>query len=71
MKDWYLSFVTNSDPNRESWLSLSSGVKPIWPVYGEKDEVLHATDNTISAAPDVDTNVKCNFWRNQSGITRI
>jgi hypothetical protein len=74
MKDWYFSFVINSNPNKQSWLGKSAGVKPNWPVYGAMNQTLIVKgpdeNPNIVTATDIDVGPKCDFWRNRDAITR-
>jgi hypothetical protein len=72
MKDWFISFVTDLDPNAVSY----SGVdKPFWPRYnanflgGGGDNmtavpefaVMDVNYTQIGVIPDLDVNARCEF----------
>ena len=78
MKDWFISFVTDLDPNAKSF-SNSTVNKPVWPLYnsqlgtqGDVPEfaVMDVNYTQIGVIPDLDVSGKCDFWHGQSYVVR-
>jgi hypothetical protein len=78
MKDWFISFVTDLDPNAKSF-SNSTASKPVWPLYnpqlgtqGDVPEfaVMDVNYTQIGVIPDLDVSGKCEFWHGQSYVVR-
>ena len=85
MKDYYLGFVLNLDPNS---VSYSGTPKPEWPLYqgaagfnildvnyteiGKIDIRLYIAfaDNCVGVVPDFDANERCDFFHGQNWIVR-
>ena len=71
MKDWYLGFVLNLDPNS---VSNSGTPKPYWPLYqaaGVSDfSVMDVNYTMMGAIPDMDANPRCDFFHGQSYVVR-
>lgn len=71
MKDWYLGFVTNLDPNS---VSNSGTSKPQWPQYqpaGAADfTVMYVNYTMLGETPDPDASPRCDFFHGQSYVVR-
>ena len=71
MKDWYLGFVLNLDPNS---ISNSGTPKPYWPQYqvsnGTNFTVMDVNYTMIGINPDPDASVRCDFFHGQSYVVR-
>lgn len=71
MKDWYLGFVLNLDPNS---VSNSGTPKPYWPQYQTLDvanfTVMDVNYTQIGAIPDMDASARCDFFHSQSYVAR-
>jgi len=71
MKDYYLGFVLNLDPNS---VSNSGTPKPQWPQYspaGATDfTVMDVNYTMMGAIPDMDANARCDFFHSQSFVIR-
>ena len=48
MKDWFISFVTDLDPNAHSFSPESEG-KPFWPLYNPRLGTAPASGNATTA----------------------
>jgi len=78
MKDWFISFVTDLDPNAHSF-SPDSASKPFWPLYnpglgtiGGTDEfaIMDINYTQVGVIPDFDASDKCDFWFGRSYVVR-
>ena len=78
MKDWFISFVTDLDPNAKSFSDTTLD-KPVWPLYnpqlgtqGDVPEfaVMDVNYTQIGVIPDLDVSDKCDFWHGQSYVVR-
>ena len=70
MKDWYLGFTLNLDPNSVSNSGIS---KPHWPEYqgGEYGfSIMDVNYTMIGVTPDQDANARCDFMHSQSYVVR-
>jgi hypothetical protein len=71
MKDWYLGFVLNLDPNS---VSNSGTPKPHWPEYEPAGatgfSVMDVNYTMMGAIPDMDASSRCDFFHGQSYIVR-
>jgi hypothetical protein len=71
MKDYYLGFVLNLDPNS---VNYSETDKPYWPQYQARDStdftVMSVNYTEIGAVPDPDANPRCDFFHSQSYVVR-
>jgi hypothetical protein len=71
LKDWYLGFVTNLDPNS---ISNSGTPKPYWPQYQESQDVdfsiMSINYTMMGVTPDFDANERCDFFHGQSYVVR-
>jgi hypothetical protein len=70
MRDWWLSFAIDLDPNKQSWLNIPTGGKPNWPLYGDAGSTLVVNETSIGVAVDAEMSAKCDFWQDQSDIVR-
>jgi hypothetical protein len=79
MKDWFISFVTDLDPNAKSFSNNTTNEKPFWPLYnaqlgteGDVPEfaVMDVNYTQIGVIPDLDVSGKCDFWHGQSYVAR-
>jgi hypothetical protein len=79
MKDWFISFVTDLDPNAKSFSNNTTSEKPFWPLYnaqlgieGDVPEfaVMDVNYTQIGMIPDLDVSGKCDFWHGQSYVVR-
>lgn len=73
MKDWFISFVTDMDPNANSYYGLED--KPHWPMYNPhlgNDEVvpefavMDVNYTQIGVIPDLDVSAQCDFFHSSS-----
>jgi hypothetical protein len=80
MKDWFISFVTDLDPNARSFSPEGEG-KPFWPLYnprlgtaggGEDVEfaIMDVNYTQVGVIPDFDVSDKCDFWFGRSFVVR-
>ena len=80
MKDWFISFVTDLDPNARSFSSESAS-KPFWPLYnprlgtgGDGDDhefaIMDVNYTQVGVVPDFDVSNKCDFWFGRSFVVR-
>lgn len=80
LKDYYLSFITNLDPNAVTYTNSS---KPLWPVYLNNStdittavtndldfRVLEFNDTNIEARRDPDAGSTCDFWAAENEVCR-
>lgn len=71
MKDWYLGFVLNEDPNS---VNNSGTSKPYWPQYQDADTLGFAAMDVnytmMGVVPDPDANARCDFMHGQSWVVR-
>lgn len=75
LKDWYLGFVLNLDPNS---ICNSGTPKPYWPQYQAPTNASSDIDFSIMSinytmmgvSPDVDANSRCDFFHGQSYVVR-
>ncbi|OQO08698.1 hypothetical protein B0A48_06568 [Cryoendolithus antarcticus] len=72
MKDWFISFVTDLDPNARSYSNAS---KPHWPLYnpalgigaGQTEFAIMDVNYTqIGVIPDLDVKAGCDFFHGRS-----
>lgn len=77
MNDWYISFVTDLDPNAHSFSNATD--KPHWPLYnsglGTEDgtpefAIMDVNYTQVGVIPDLDVSDKCDFWHGQSYVVR-
>jgi len=77
MKDWFISFVTDLDPNANSYYNLSD--KPFWPVYNPRlgsdggapeFAVMDVNYTEIGVVPDLDVSARCDFLSSSSWDVR-
>jgi hypothetical protein len=73
MKDWFISFVTDMDPNANSYHGLDD--KPHWPVYNPRlgtdggvpgFAVMDVNYTQIGVIPDLDVSAQCDFFHSSS-----
>ena len=80
MKDWFISFVTDLDPNARSF-SLEDEGKSFWPLYnprlgtgGGGDDyefaIMDVNYTQVGVIPDFDVSEKCDFWFGRSWVVR-
>lgn len=79
MKDWFLSFAVNLNPNSQSW---SDNAKPHWPQYtsqistgaaagqGNNFVVIEVNATNIAVMTDPDASDRCDFFHGQSYVVR-
>lgn len=71
MKDWYIGFVLNLNPNS---VSNSGTQKPHWPLYepgtATSFSVMDVNYTMMGAVPDFDASSRCDFLHSQSFVTR-
>lgn len=70
LKDWYLGFVLNLDPNS---VANSGTAKPDWPKYDAGPygfSIMDINYTMMGVTPDFDANPRCDFFHGQSYITR-
>ncbi len=71
MKDWYLSFAINQDPNAQSFSGVS---KPYWPAYNLPGSmnftVMDVNYTMVGPVQDFWASGGCDFLRGQSSVVR-
>lgn len=67
MKDYYLSFVINQDPNFPL-PNRPVSLRPWFPQYGAESTVLHVNESSISYIADPDDSPRCDFFQSNSDI---
>jgi hypothetical protein len=68
MKDWWLSFVIDLDPNSRAWSNVS---KPAWPTYAETGvDVMTVNFTSIGLQNDPDAGDNCAFFRESPEIVQ-
>jgi len=71
MKDWYLSFAINLDPNVQSFSNAS---KPFWPPYNLPSSmnftIMDVNYTEVGAVQDFWASGACDFFRGQTSIVR-
>ncbi|RDW82841.1 hypothetical protein BP6252_03953 [Coleophoma cylindrospora] len=67
MKDYFVSFATQLDPNAVSYSGVS---KPTWNKYSTKPQVMGVTNTLLANIPDYDAGAKCNFFQQNGAIIR-
>jgi carboxylesterase type B len=76
MKDWYLSFVVEGDPNARTFIG---DPKPVtWAMYmngfngddGKGFNIMSINYTEIGMVRDPDASAKCDWWHGQSAIVR-
>lgn len=71
MKDWFLSFATDLDPNVKSYTNVS---KPYWPQYTTPGvgnlSIMDVNYTMMGVIPDTDANTGCDFFHGQSYAVR-
>ena len=77
MKDWFLSFVIDLDPNTRSFSGLT---KPYWPQFTanvnenagvvSQFNAMEVNLTSIGVVPDPDTSAQCDFFHGQSYVVR-
>lgn len=71
MKDWYLGFVLNLDPNS---VNNSGTSKPFWPQYQAESRsgftIMDVNYTMMGAESDLDASARCDFFRGQSNVVR-
>ena len=74
MKDWFISFVTDLNPNAKSF-SNSTVDKPVWPLYNSQlgteggvpeFAVMDVNYTQIGVIPDLDVSAQCDFFHSSS-----
>ena len=73
MKDWFISFITDMDPNANTYFNITD--KPKWPVYNPRlgtDEgapefaIMDVNYTQIGVIPDLDVSARCDFFHSSS-----
>lgn len=76
MKDWFISFVTDLDPNAQSYGNVS---KPFWPMYnpqmgtnGSVPEfaIMDVNYTMMGIISDIDAKPRCDFFHASSYTVR-
>jgi len=71
MKDYFVSFATNLDPNA---VSFSGTPKPYWPQYQAMNvtsfQVMDVNYTMMGVVPDPDASARCDFFHAQSYVVR-
>lgn len=72
MRDYFLSFVTELDPNAASF---SGADRPYWPQYDTPADaaeftVLEVNYTTIGSRPDSDDSAQCDFFFAEGEVVR-
>jgi hypothetical protein len=74
MKDWFISFITDLDPNANSYANLATP-KPFWPLYNPRIgtdgtvpefAVMDVNYTQIGVIPDLDVSAQCDFFHASS-----
>lgn len=66
MRDYFLSFVVNLDPNAGP--NRGSAQRPAWPKFGNTAQILQVNVTGLGGRTDRDTDQKCGFWRQQGSV---
>ncbi|SMY20406.1 unnamed protein product [Zymoseptoria tritici ST99CH_1A5] len=69
MKDWYLSFVINQDPN-SPLPTRDNSSRPWFPQYGAESTVVHVNETSISYIADPDDSARCEYFQANVEITQ-
>lgn len=69
MKDWYLSFFINQDPNF-ALPTREASARPWFPQYGAENEVMHVNETETGVIHDIDASARCDFFFANSEIVR-
>jgi hypothetical protein len=73
MKDWFLSFITDLDPNANTYFNITD--KPHWPAYNSRRgteggipefAVMDVNYTQIGVIPDLDVSAQCDFFLSSS-----
>lgn len=71
MKDYFLSFATDLNPNARSFTNTP---KPYWPEYNpvgtNNFTILDVNYTMIGATPDFDATPQCDFFHAESYVVR-
>ena len=71
MKDWFISFAENLDPNAHSFTKTP---KPYWPQYqtpgSSNFSIMDVNYTMIGVQPDFDVSPRCDFFHGQSYVVR-
>ncbi|KAL5371690.1 hypothetical protein DPSP01_014070 [Paraphaeosphaeria sporulosa] len=68
LRDWYVSFIVHSDPNKQSWSGVS---KNDWPDYDVSGQVMSVNFTELGAVDDTfyDDTQRCNFfWEKEETV---
>ena len=78
MKDWFLSFITDMDPNANSYFNVTD--KPFWLAYNPRlgvngsaapeFAVMDVNYTQIGVIPDLDVSAQCDFFGSTSWDVR-
>jgi carboxylesterase type B len=69
MKDWFISFMTDHNPNTKSWSEVDNNSKLNWPSYGTDHSTLVINDSGTEVKEDAEVGVKCDFWKRYPDVT--
>lgn len=74
MKDWFLSFITDMNPNARTYSNITD--KPYWPAYNPRlgtngsaapeFAVMDVNYTQIGVIPDLDVSAQCDFFHSSS-----
>lgn len=74
MKDYFLAFITDLDPNSVNGSDAGSPVRPHWPMYYQESkqafEILQINETAIGVREDEDASPRCDFLHGQSYAVR-
>lgn len=75
MKDYFVSFFVNTDPNQPvPGVMTPAPQKPHWPLYssgGSQGAVLGVTDTTFDVITDPENSAKCRFYQKNNALIRV
>ena len=72
MKDWFLSFAINLDPNVQTFSNVTG--KPYWPQYQTPGTanftIMDVNYTMVGIERDYDASPQCDFFHSQSYVVR-
>ncbi|KAH7378570.1 Alpha/Beta hydrolase protein [Cadophora sp. MPI-SDFR-AT-0126] len=75
MKDYFVSFFVNADPNQPvPGVLAPASQQPHWPLYssgGSQGAVLGVTDKTLDVIPDPEDSDKCRFYQKHNALIGV
>lgn len=74
MKDWFVSFITDMDPNANTYFNITD--KSYWPVYNSRlgtngsaapeFQVMDVNYMQVGVIQDLDVSAQCDFFHSSS-----